>query len=66
MNERLLRAREVCERIGFGATTLREWVNEGKFPQPIQLFGKGHPRFLESEVNAWIEEQIRLSRGEDL
>lgn len=66
MNERLLRTKEVCDRIGFKITVLSEWVNAGKFPQPIYVFGKGHPRFLESEVDAWIEEQIRLSRGEDL
>lgn len=62
MSEHLLKTKEVCDRIGFGITVVTDWVAEGKFPQPIRPFGKCHPLFVESEVDAWIDEQIRLNR----
>jgi prophage regulatory protein len=37
-------------------------VSENSFPAPISLGGKRAIGWIESEVQAWIEEQIKLSR----
>jgi prophage regulatory protein len=37
-------------------------VSENSFPSPISLGGKRAIGWIESEVQAWIEEQIKLSR----
>ena len=62
MSERLLKIKEVCDRVGFGVTMVTEWVAQGKFPQPIRPFGNHHPRWLDSEVDAWIQDQVKMNR----
>jgi prophage regulatory protein len=40
------------------------YMDEGTFPKPIQLGGKRvSVGWLEHEIDAWIKEQIDLSRG---
>ena len=61
--EKLLKISDVSDMIGYGHTKIDEWVIAGKFPQPIRPHGTGHPRWLLSEVQAWIQEQVRLNRA---
>lgn len=54
MDDRLLRVRECCSRVGI---SVREWwrkVSAGEVPQPVYV-GPRSPRWPESEVTAYIE-----------
>ena len=62
MSERFLKLNEVCERIGLRVTMVKEMEKAGKFIEPIRINGSGHPRYLESELNAWMEMQVRMNR----
>lgn len=62
MSERLLKLSDVCTRVGFGVTVIKEWEKHGDFPKPIRVNGSGHPRYLESEIDSWIEQQVKLNR----
>ena len=59
--KRLIRAREVEARTGYGTTTLRGLVKRGDFPEPVRL-GEGptSPRVWdEAAVDRWIEDRLR-------
>jgi len=61
---RFLRRRDVEQRTGLGASTIYMYMDQGKFPRPIQLGGKASVAWLEHEVEAWMQEQIAKSRCE--
>ncbi len=50
-DRRLLRPKEVMERMGWSRTTLWRRVSTGKFPAPV-LTGANITAFYEDEVNA--------------
>ena len=56
----LLNKREAAARIGVNPHTLVRMAKEGRFPAPVRL--GDHPlaehRFIESEVEAWIEARV--------
>ena len=60
--ERVLRLPRVQARTGLSRSSIYVRVANGSFPQPIRL-GARAVGWLESEVNAWIREQIAASRG---
>lgn len=62
MTEKLLRIRDVCEMVGFGQTIVYEWVKDGIFPEPIRVHGKNSQRWLQSEVQQWIQDQVASNR----
>ena len=62
MKENLIRLREVMEITGFGRSQIYKLINIGEFPKQIQI-SQGAVAWLESEVEAWMEERIRLSRN---
>ena len=49
-------------RTGLARSTIYVRVADGSFPQPIRL-GARAVGWIESEVDAWIREQIAASRG---
>ena len=53
-NDRLLKAKEVCEKIGVSESTLRRMVKEGDFPAPIRI-SKRASRWRLSEVEEWMD-----------
>lgn len=55
---RLIRLKEVQHRVGLGRSTIYRWINEGKFPKPVQLGGYA-VAWAELDVDAWIEAQLR-------
>lgn len=61
IKERILRLQEVMERTGIGRTCIYNWMNEGLFPRSIHLGAKA-VGWLESEIDAWIESRVQLSR----
>lgn len=59
--ERLLRLPAVLELTGRGRTAVLDDVKAGRFPRPIKVGSAS--MWLHSEVQAWIGERIRQSRG---
>ena len=64
MKEKLIRLPEVLRRTGFGRSHIYNLINQGEFPKQIQI-SSGSVAWLESELEAWMEDRIRLSRNED-
>ena len=57
----LLRCHEVTKLVGLSRSTLYVLVKDGKFPSPIQV-GPRAVRWLASEVDAWIDSRVLISR----
>ena len=53
---RILRTRDVLERLNVGRSTLADWRRNGRFPQPIPL-GPNAVGWLEDDVDAWLNER---------
>lgn len=61
---RLLRIAEVKRRSGFNSDSgLYGSIAKGDFPRPIKI-GPRASAWIESEVEAWIEQRIAASRGQ--
>lgn len=64
---RILRRPAVEEKTGLATSTLYLRMSEGKFPRPIPLGAVGGAvGWLESDVDGWIEEQVRSVRHEPI
>jgi prophage regulatory protein len=62
---RLLSKAEVLERVGRTYPTIWSWMQQGKFPRARDLGGT-RPAWLESEVEAWINNlPVRRLKGDD-
>lgn len=63
----MLRLRDVLTRTGLSRSTIYNKLNvasrhyDAKFPKQIRV-GKTSVRWIESEINSWVEECVRLSR----
>lgn len=60
-SDRFLRLRQVEDKIGFGKSWIYRQIQLQQFPPPIRLNSR-HVAWLESEVDAWIHQRIRLTR----
>ncbi len=58
----ILRLPEVKARTGLSRSTIYLKVSEESFPAPVSLGGKRAVGWIETEVQGWIEQQIKLSR----
>lgn len=56
-----LRRRQVETRTGLSRSTIYQYVKDGVFPKPVPL-GPRAVGWLESEVNEWIAERVKLAR----
>ncbi|EPE4171392.1 helix-turn-helix transcriptional regulator [Yersinia enterocolitica] len=61
-NDRLLRLRQVEDKIGLGKSWIYQQIRLQQFPSSIRL-NKRHVAWLESEVDAWIRQRIHLTRN---
>lgn len=61
---KLLTINDVIERVGFKKTKLYNWIKEDKFPKPISISDTRSVRWIESDVENWIMNQIDLNKGE--
>ena len=57
----ILRLPEVLTRIGLSKSTLYARIAENTFPKPINL-GARAVGWLEDEIDAWLSQQIEISR----
>ncbi|WP_231372879.1 AlpA family transcriptional regulator [Thioalkalivibrio sp. ALE9] len=55
-NERLLRLRDVLDRTATSRSAWYELIKKGQAPAPIKVGASA--RWVESEVNTWINQQI--------
>lgn len=60
-SDRFLRLRQVEDKIGFGKSWIYRQIQLQQFPPSIRLNSR-HVAWLESEVDAWILQRIRLTR----
>ncbi len=61
---KVLRKEEVSEKVGYTTVHISKLAKEGKFPPPVKL-GQGPKArvvWVESEVDAWLEERVAESR----
>ncbi|WP_350304406.1 helix-turn-helix transcriptional regulator [Photorhabdus viridis] len=58
---KLIRLPEVIRRTGFGKTWIYTLIRAGKFPKQVKT-GMRSIAFIESEIDAWIENIIHASR----
>ena len=61
MAHHILRLPTVKTRTGLSRSTIYLRVAEGRFPKPISL-GARAVGWLDSEIDAWLANQIELSR----
>ncbi len=55
MADRLLRLREVAERVGMSKATIYRKIALGEFPRPVSVGGSS-VRWRESEIDGWMAE----------
>lgn len=60
MDEKIIRLPEVINRVGLSRATIYNKVKDGSFPQQIKLGRLSG--WVESEIQTWINQQIRASR----
>lgn len=58
--ERILRLPQVKDMVGLGTTAIYERIKSGDFPKQIKMGRLSG--WLFSEVQAWINEQVRAAR----
>ena len=58
----LLRRRDVEARVALTRTALLKRVAKGMFPRPIKLGGTRTVRWVATEVDTWIAQQINQTR----
>ena len=65
VTDRLLTVGAVLELTALSYGTLYNLMGEGKFPRPVKA-GKRAVRWLESDIEAWLQERIRERDGETI
>jgi prophage regulatory protein len=54
---RLIRLKEVQNRVGLGRSTIYRWMAEGNFPKPVRLGGHAVAWVLE-DIDRWVAQRI--------
>ena len=61
-NLRILRLSDVKGRTGLPRSSIYAKISEDRFPKSISLGGGRSVGWIESEIDEWITEQVKLSR----
>jgi prophage regulatory protein len=59
---RMLRRKEVENRTGLKRSTIYENMAKGTFPRPVRI-GEKIVCWPEHEIESWLQEQVKKSRG---
>jgi prophage regulatory protein len=62
MSIRLLKMRDVVQKVGLSKSQILRMERAGTFPSAILISTRAR-RWLEGEVDVWVEERVRESRG---
>ena len=62
MSKKIIRLPQVIAKTGLAKSTIYLFLKEKKFPKSIQL-GQRSIGFLESDIDAWIDNRIAESCG---
>jgi prophage regulatory protein len=63
MADKFLRLPQVKDRVGYKSDSqIYALVQAGKFPPPVKI-GSRASAWIESEINAWIEQRVAESRA---
>lgn len=65
MSYEILRLPAVKARTGLSRSTIYARIAEGRFPKAINLGGRA-VGWLDSEIQAWVHEQVAATRTLDL
>ena len=60
--KRFLRLAEVRDRVGYGRATIYRLMTAGQFPLSYSL-GARAVAWLESEIDAWIEDRVKARQA---
>lgn len=63
MPQAILRLPEVKQRTGLSRSTIYLRIANGEFPSSVSLGGRA-VGWVDSEIEAWLNAQIKRSRGE--
>lgn len=55
---KLLNINTVLDYTGFKKSTLYKWISENRFPKPITIGNSRSVRWIDNDVERWINEQI--------
>lgn len=61
---KILRANQLCERVGLSRSQIYGQIRLGKFPPPIKL-GLRASGWYEHEIDNWLANRSRSSKQED-
>ncbi|WP_142464614.1 helix-turn-helix transcriptional regulator [Klebsiella spallanzanii] len=61
LDDKMVDMKFITEFTGLTDKWFYKLISEGKFPEPIKL-GRSS-RWMQSEVEKWVQERIDLSRG---
>lgn len=59
---KLLRIRQVVERVGLHRGSIYRLMAAGEFPRPVPLSAKSRA-WVEAEIDQWLRERIALRDG---
>jgi prophage regulatory protein len=55
-NNRVIRMRDLADKVGLRPSTIYELVAKGRFPRPFKIVQNGRAAgWLESEIDAWLD-----------
>jgi prophage regulatory protein len=61
---RILRRRQVLEKLNISSTTLWTWIKQGQFPAPFEL-GPNTPAWLEETVDRHLLERAAAAEAKN-
>ena len=61
--KKFIRLPVVMEKTGLGRTWIHHLIKKNSFPAPVKI-GERTIAFIESEIDAWMDEKINASRNQ--
>jgi len=61
--EKMLRIHQVADQTGMSKSLIYYLIKMEQFPAPVKYEERSMSRWIESEVQGWIEDEIKKSRA---
>jgi prophage regulatory protein len=58
----IIRMKKLVEKVGLGKSTIYRKIQEGSFPKPFTIGDSKATGWLESDIDAWIQQHIAARR----